>query len=68
MKPFQDISDPALAKALAHPLRTRILAALDQLGGTVGDAPARDRPRQHLNGLNRCSPRDLGIPSNRVQT
>ncbi len=29
MKPFQDISDPALAKALAHPLRTRILAALE---------------------------------------
>src|SRR5881275_3503017 len=29
MKPFQDITDPALAKALAHPLRTRILAALE---------------------------------------
>ncbi len=29
MKPYQDISDPALAKALAHPLRTRILAALE---------------------------------------
>ena len=29
MKPRQDITDPALAKALAHPLRTRILAALE---------------------------------------
>jgi DNA-binding transcriptional ArsR family regulator len=29
MKPYHDISDPALAKALAHPLRTRILAALE---------------------------------------
>ena len=29
MKPFQDITDPALAKALAHPLRTRILGALE---------------------------------------
>ncbi len=29
MKPFQDITDPALAKALAHPLRIRILAALE---------------------------------------
>ena len=29
MKPFQDITDPALAKALAHPLRTRILAGLE---------------------------------------
>ncbi len=29
MKPYQDITDPALAKALAHPLRTRILAALE---------------------------------------
>lgn len=29
MKPFQDITDPSLAKALAHPLRTRILAALE---------------------------------------
>ncbi|MGB9183762.1 MAG: helix-turn-helix domain-containing protein [Solirubrobacteraceae bacterium] len=29
MKPFQDITDPSVAKALAHPLRTRLLAALD---------------------------------------
>ena len=29
MKPFNDITDPRLAKALAHPLRTRLLAALD---------------------------------------
>jgi DNA-binding transcriptional ArsR family regulator len=29
VKPFQDITDPTLAKALAHPLRTRILAALE---------------------------------------
>lgn len=29
MKPFQDITDPSVAKALAHPLRTRVLAALE---------------------------------------
>ncbi|MGO9899757.1 MAG: ArsR/SmtB family transcription factor [Solirubrobacteraceae bacterium] len=29
MKPYHDITDPKLAKALAHPLRTRILAALE---------------------------------------
>lgn len=29
MKPFQDITDPKVAKALAHPLRTRVLAALE---------------------------------------
>lgn len=29
MKRYQDIADPSLAKALAHPLRTRILAALE---------------------------------------
>ena len=29
MKRYQDITDPTLAKALAHPLRTRILAALE---------------------------------------
>lgn len=29
MKRYQDITDPALAKALAHPLRTRILAVLE---------------------------------------
>jgi DNA-binding transcriptional ArsR family regulator len=29
MKPYEDITKPELAKALAHPLRTRILAALE---------------------------------------
>jgi DNA-binding transcriptional ArsR family regulator len=29
MKQYKDITDPSLAKALAHPLRTRILAVLD---------------------------------------
>lgn len=29
MKRYQDITDPSLAKALAHPIRTRVLAALD---------------------------------------
>jgi DNA-binding transcriptional ArsR family regulator len=29
MKPYRDIADPRVAKALAHPLRTRILATLD---------------------------------------
>lgn len=29
MKQYQDITDPALAKALAHPLRTRILSTLE---------------------------------------
>jgi DNA-binding transcriptional ArsR family regulator len=29
LKHYQDITDPALAKALAHPLRTRILATLE---------------------------------------
>jgi DNA-binding transcriptional ArsR family regulator len=29
MKPFQDITDPNVAKAFAHPLRTRVLAALE---------------------------------------
>ncbi len=29
MKSYEDITDPALAKALAHPLRTRILVALE---------------------------------------
>jgi DNA-binding transcriptional ArsR family regulator len=29
LRPYQDITDPDLAKALAHPLRTRILGALD---------------------------------------
>ena len=29
MKQYQTIADPALGKALAHPLRTRILAALE---------------------------------------
>lgn len=30
MKPYQDITDPTVAKALAHPLRSRILAALEE--------------------------------------
>ena len=29
MKRYRDITDPSLAKALAHPLRTRILSALE---------------------------------------
>jgi DNA-binding transcriptional ArsR family regulator len=29
LKPYEDITDPAIAKALAHPLRTRILTALE---------------------------------------
>jgi DNA-binding transcriptional ArsR family regulator len=29
MKRYQDITDPSLAKALAHPLRTRILSVLE---------------------------------------
>lgn len=47
MTPWHDITDPDLAKALAHPLRTRILAALegrtaspselaDELGASLG--------------------------------
>jgi DNA-binding transcriptional ArsR family regulator len=47
MKLYQDITNPSLAKALAHPLRTRILAALedrtaspselaDELGAPLG--------------------------------
>lgn len=30
VKTYRDITDPAVAKALAHPLRTRILAALEE--------------------------------------
>lgn len=30
VKPYQDITDPSVAKALAHPLRSRILAALEE--------------------------------------
>ncbi len=40
MKPYHDITDPALAKALAHPLRTRILAALE--GGTASPSELAD--------------------------
>src|SRR5581483_11733851 len=29
MKRYQDIADPSLAKALAHPMRTRILSSLE---------------------------------------
>jgi DNA-binding transcriptional ArsR family regulator len=37
---FQDITDPALAKALAHPLRTRILAALEGRTASPSDLAA----------------------------
>jgi DNA-binding transcriptional ArsR family regulator len=37
---FQDITDPALAKALAHPLRTRILAALEDRTASPSDLAA----------------------------
>jgi DNA-binding transcriptional ArsR family regulator len=30
MKPYKDITDPRMIKALAHPMRMRILATLDQ--------------------------------------
>ncbi len=33
MKPYQDITDPTVAKALTHPLRTRVLAALEDRTG-----------------------------------
>jgi DNA-binding transcriptional ArsR family regulator len=47
LKPYQDITDPKLAKALAHPLRTRLLSAMegrtaspselaDELGAPLG--------------------------------
>jgi DNA-binding transcriptional ArsR family regulator len=29
VRPYEDITDPRLAKALAHPIRTRVLSALD---------------------------------------
>ncbi|MFZ0042577.1 MAG: winged helix-turn-helix domain-containing protein [Solirubrobacteraceae bacterium] len=29
MRPYEDITDPRLAKALAHPIRTRVLSALE---------------------------------------
>ena len=37
MTPWHDITDPDLAKALAHPLRTRILAALDGRTGSPSE-------------------------------
>lgn len=40
MTRFQDITDPALAKALAHPLRTRILAALEGRTASPSDLAA----------------------------
>lgn len=40
MTRFQDITDPALAKALAHPLRTRILAALEDRTASPSDLAA----------------------------
>jgi hypothetical protein len=42
LRPHQDITDPRLAKALAHPTRTRILAALE---GRTADA-AHDGAQQ----------------------
>jgi DNA-binding transcriptional ArsR family regulator len=40
LKPYEDIADPAVAKALAHPLRTRILIALE--GGTASPSELAD--------------------------
>jgi DNA-binding transcriptional ArsR family regulator len=33
-KPIDDVDDPRYAKALAHPLRVRILSMLGELDGT----------------------------------
>jgi DNA-binding transcriptional ArsR family regulator len=37
LKPYLDLTDPSLAKALAHPLRTRILAALEDRTASPSD-------------------------------
>jgi DNA-binding transcriptional ArsR family regulator len=37
MKRYQDIADPSLAKALAHPMRTRILSALENRTGSPSE-------------------------------
>jgi DNA-binding transcriptional ArsR family regulator len=60
MKPYQDITDPSLAKALAHPLRIGILAALEgrtaspselagELDASVGVVSYHVRRLQSLN-------------------
>jgi DNA-binding transcriptional ArsR family regulator len=40
LKRYQEITDPAVAKALAHPLRTRILAALENRTASPTDLAA----------------------------
>jgi DNA-binding transcriptional ArsR family regulator len=49
VKPFNDITDPQLAKALAHPLRTRVLAALD--GRTASPSELADELEAPLGVL-----------------
>jgi DNA-binding transcriptional ArsR family regulator len=45
LKHYQDITDPSLAKALAHPLRTRILAALEDRTASPSELAAElDEP------------------------
>src|SRR5579859_7881418 len=62
MKPYEDITKPELAKALAHPLRTRLLAALegrtaspselaDELGAPLGVVSYHVRRLQALGFL-----------------
>lgn len=62
MKPYEDITKPELAKALAHPLRTRLLAALegrtaspselaDELGASLGVVSYHVRRLQALGFL-----------------
>jgi DNA-binding transcriptional ArsR family regulator len=62
VKPYQDITDLALAKALAHPLRARILAALedrtsspnqlaDELGAPLGNVSYHVRRLANLKLL-----------------
>src|SRR5215210_466281 len=41
MKPLTDVHDPRLAKAMAHPLRVRILAILDEGRASPSDLAAR---------------------------
>ena len=47
MKPYQDITDPALAKA--HPLRTRILAALENRTAARVNSPRSSTPHWVLS-------------------
>jgi len=49
LRPYQDITDPALAKALAHPLRTRILASLE--GRTASPSELADELEAPLGVL-----------------